>query len=281
MSDTACKPWLSCAAALTPGVAHALGTVVVGFPLDTAKTRVQVGMHTSPLRSLYSVALREGPLAVYRGATMPLASLLLKRPCEFAAFEWVNAKCGRRSGGPFFGGLVAGLIAATLGCPFGVVKVQMQTNGKAVYRNAFEACAEVWRARGPLGFYRGYSASLVMNVPGATLFLGVYGRLRETLPQSRWSTAVASAAASLGAWSCLLPVDNIRTRMQAAPIGLGAGVGPVATGWIGQMRAAAAGPSGVLGLWAGWTVVVIRAPAMSACSMLAYEQARSFADASR
>jgi len=274
-AEAACGPWIAWVAPLLPGAAHACSTVVVGYPFDTVKTRVQVGMHSSPSQCAAAILRQEGPLAFYRGAAMPLVSLLVKRPFEFAAFEALNKRFGKKTLGPVVGGCIAGIIAATLGCPFNVVKVQMQTNRKDVYRDTWQAVREVWRAGGPLGFYRGYSASLIMSVPSTTFYLGAYGYLREALPPSRWSIAAAGMAASLSMWTCLLPLDNVRTCIQAKPLK----GDQVVSSWAQQAAAIARGPRGVRGLWAGWTAVMARSPVQSACSMLAYEHARGLADA--
>merc|ERR1711957_287912 len=100
--------------------------------------------------------------ALYRGAWMPLVSLVAKRPCEFAAFEWCNKRYGKKGKGPIVGGFVAGIIAACMGCPFNVVKVQMQAHRKDIYRHTWQAVTEVWQQGGPLGFYRGFGATLIM-----------------------------------------------------------------------------------------------------------------------
>lgn len=268
--------WLSTfCVKFVPGAAHALTTVVVGSPFDTVKTRVQVGMHSSPLQCAYSTVQQEGPLALYRGAWMPLVSLMVKRPFEFAAFEWCNEKFGSKTQGPFVGGFVAGVLSSCLGCPFNVVKVQMQANRQDVYRHTFEVLTDVWQRRGPVGFYRGFGASLIMSVPSTTFYLGAYGYLREALPSSKQNTAIAGMCASLCMWSCLLPLDNIKTNIQAKPFLTGDGA---AYGWSRQLLEIVRGPRGVLGLWAGWSAVVIRAPLMSGVAMLAYEQARSTVD---
>lgn len=257
-----------------PGTAHALTTVAVGYPFDTVKTRLQVGMHKSAWDCVKSTASREGPLALYRGALMPLASLTVKRPFEFAVWEWFNSHFGGRSRGPFVGGFIAGIVSSLLGCPFNVVKVQMQTHKHDIYRHTFEACGEVWRQKGILGFYRGLHASLIMNVPSTTFYLGAYGSLREALPKSKWSTAFAGAISSLAMWTCLIPLDNVRTNIQSRSFKPDADA--VILSWREQfleiIRA-----RGVLGLWAGWTPAAMRAPIVSALAMLAYEQARSAA----
>eukprot|EP00928_Gymnodinium_smaydae_P100331 TRINITY_DN9820_c0_g1_i1.p1 TRINITY_DN9820_c0_g1~~TRINITY_DN9820_c0_g1_i1.p1 ORF type:complete len:273 (+),score=36.74 TRINITY_DN9820_c0_g1_i1:96-914(+) len=256
-----------------PGAAHAVATVAVGAPFETVKTRLQVGMYESPWACVRATVRQEGPLALYRGALMPLASLVTKRPVEFAAFEWCNAAMGDRTKGPFAGGFVAGVISALMGCPFNVVKVQMQASRKDTYKNCLEAGMDVWRSRGPLGFYRGLSASLMFSLPATTFYLGTYGSLRERLPKSAWSPAVAGVIASLSMWTVMLPLDNVRTNIQSASV---REVGrPEA--WL-AIFARLRRTRGLAGLWAGWSAVALRAPASSACSMLAYEQVRSIVD---
>mmetsp|Transcript_74342 Transcript_74342/g.205953 ORF Transcript_74342/g.205953 Transcript_74342/m.205953 type:complete len:129 (-) Transcript_74342:74-460(-) len=125
-----------------------------------------------------------------------------------------------------------------------------------------------------------------MSVPSTTFYLGTYGILREALPPSSSSTAAAGMIASLAMWTCLLPLDNVRTRIQARPLSPGApgSLGAAPSGamiavWRAEFLEVVRGPSGARGLWAGWTAVLLRAPVMSGFSMLAYERARSAAEA--
>lgn len=259
-----------------PGAAHALTTVAVGYPFDTVKTRLQVGMHKSAWDCVRATASTEGPFALYRGSLMPLASLSIKRPFEFAVWEWFNSQFGGRARGPFVGGFLAGILSSLIGCPFNVIKVQMQTHTQDVYRRSFEACYEVWRQKGVLGFYRGLNASLIMNVPSTTFYLGAYGSLREILPQSRWSTAFAGAISSLAMWTCLIPLDNVRTNIQSRSFKPDSST--MVLSWREQLLEIVRA-RGVIGLWAGWTPAAARAPIVSSFAMVAYEQARVLASA--
>jgi len=204
---------------------------------------------------------------------MPLAALVAKRPLEFAVFEWCNNYFDAKSNGPFIGGFTAGIIAAVMGCPFNVVKVQMQASNKEIYSHTFQAVLDVWKSRGFYGFYRGFHASLIMSVPSTTFYLGMYGSLREALPPSKWTPALAGIAASLSMWTMLIPLDNVRTVIQAKSFKTDEPV----VGWCVQFMQILR-TRGVKGLWSGWTPIAVRAPVTSACSMLAYEQARSWVD---
>lgn len=262
---------------LIPGAAHAVTSVSVGFPFDTVKTRMQVGMHTSTWKCFASTVKVEGPMALYRGVLPPLTSLVVKRPFEFAAFEWCNKQFGQRSKGPFIGGGVAGVLSSIIGCPFSVVKIQMQSTSEVLYKNTLEVIADVWRSKGVLGFYRGFSASLIMNMPSCTMYLGTYGTLREHLPQylpdSRFTPALAGMLASVSMWACLLPLDNVRTVMQAKSFK----TNEPAKRWATHLMEIVAS-RGIRSLWAGLPAVCLRAPIASACAMVAYEQSRSYVD---
>mmetsp|Transcript_18128 Transcript_18128/g.31798 ORF Transcript_18128/g.31798 Transcript_18128/m.31798 type:complete len:282 (+) Transcript_18128:30-875(+) len=270
LKSDSCLLWLS---PLIPGAAHAVTSVSVGAPFDMVKTRLQVGLHSSPWECVRSTVANEGMFAFYRGALMPLAALVAKRPLEFAVFEWCNKRFGAKSKGPFVGGFTAGIIAATIGCPFNVVKVQMQASRKDLYQHTFQAVMDVWRSRGLFGFYRGFQASLIMSVPSTTFYLGMYGSLREALPPSQWTPALAGIAASLSMWTVMIPLDNVRTVIQAKSFKKDEPVIRWGEQFMQIFRS-----RGLAGLWSGWTPIAMRAPVTSACSMWAYERARSLVD---
>ncbi|CAE8587444.1 unnamed protein product [Polarella glacialis] len=257
---------------LLPGAAHAVTMVAVGYPFDTVKTRLMLRLSPGMLECARDVIRTNGALGFYRGCAMPLASLVSKRPFEFAVFEWFNARFENKPGVSFLGGCIAGAIGAVAGCPFSVVRVQMQASSKEVHTNSARAILAVWNSRGLLGFYHGLGASVLMQAPYATVYLGTYGQLRETLPKSGLSTALSGGAASLMTCTLLQPLDTVRTLIQARAIGPQEKVS-----WMTQARMVVQ-ERGPLGLWAGWGPSALRSLPTSAASMLVYEKARSLCD---
>lgn len=256
---------------LVPGAAHAVTMVAVGYPFDTVKTRLMLGLHTGMISCIRSTIQTNGPFALYRGCAMPLASMMCKRPFEFAFYEWFKARFNGIPGISFIGGGIAGLIGTFVGCPFSVVRIQMQASSREVHSNCVNAIRAVWSSRGLKGFYQGISASVLMQVPYATVYLGMYGELRERLPKEAWCTAFAGGAASLTTCSLLQPFDTVRTLIQAQA------VRPKeegTTSWRDQARQVVQ-TRGVIGLWAGWRPSALRALPTSAASMLVYEKVRS------
>eukprot|EP00747_Dinoflagellata_sp_TGD_P171001 gnl/TRDRNA2_/TRDRNA2_203954_c0_seq1.p1 gnl/TRDRNA2_/TRDRNA2_203954_c0~~gnl/TRDRNA2_/TRDRNA2_203954_c0_seq1.p1 ORF type:complete len:298 (-),score=34.44 gnl/TRDRNA2_/TRDRNA2_203954_c0_seq1:50-943(-) len=258
---------------LLPGAAQAVTTITVGYPFDTVKTRLQLKIHPSVRSCLQAVvSSRDGLLSLYRGSTMPLCALTVKRPFEFLVFEAFNARFKGHRFATFGGGCLAGICAGVLGCPFNVVKVQMQSSSREVHANTWRAIAAVWSHAGPIGFFKGLQASVFMQVPFATLYLGTYGMLRERLPKTSLSTACAGGASSIITWTLLQPLDTMRTVIQSKTLRCNEPL----LGYVEQfMRVVRA--RGVLGLWAGWVPVAARSIPTSAAAMLAYEWTRSIA----
>lgn len=255
-----------------PGAAHAVTTVAVGYPFDTVKTRLQLRLHPGMLSCAKSLISTDGPSALYRGAAMPLFSLVVKRPCEFVFFEWFNSRFSGLTGVSFVGGCFAGVIGAMVGCPFTVVKIQMQAFSSQVHSNTLHAICAVWQQRGFVGFYHGLYASVLMQVPYATVYLGTYGELRERLPKTSWCTAIAGGTASLTTCTLLQPLDTARTLIQARALDQQ----QASLAW-GKQVALIVRQHGILGLWAGWGPAALRALPTSSAAMLVYERVRSLA----
>jgi len=256
-----------------PGAAYSVSLITAGYPFDTIKTRLQLRVHESMWAGARETWRQEGCTAFYRGALMPLCTLMVKRPFEFAVFEELNHRFKGKSYAPWLGGCVAGATSAFIGCPFSVVRVQMQATTRNVYGSFVHAASEIWRQRGAGGFYQGITASLYKDIPFAAMYLGTYGNLREALPKTRWTSAIAGASASLITWTLLQPLDTIKTLSQAAVLE------PQTRNWSwGRRCRSVVASHGIRGLWAGWGPVALRSAPSSAAAMTAYECTRSACD---
>eukprot|EP00434_Breviolum_minutum_P010737 symbB.v1.2.009469.t1/scaffold600.1/size182905/9 len=88
------------------------------------------------------------------------------------------------------------------------------------------------------------------------------------MPESRSPihTATAGASAALFTWAVVLPLDVLRTRVQARAM---AETGQAPSGLVSELMSVVRS-HGVKGLWAGWAPISIRAVSAS-LSMTAYE----------
>lgn len=266
------------ASKMLPGAAFACCNIFVGYPFDTVKTRLQLQLHPSSRHCLQELG-RGGPLALhsslYRGASLPLLCLLLKQPVEFAAFEcctkWAPGT------GSYCGGLLAGFVGALIACPFNMAKISMQCKpatplsgeSTTVFQSLLRTVGGGSKSQSGLAtlpaMRQAMKASIAFQIPYTTSFLGTYGTLREMMPQSSLHTAAAGASAALFTWAVVLPLDVLRTRVQARAMT----ETPAAPG-LGSELMSVVRSHGIKGLWAGWGPISLRAISASV-SMTAYE----------
>lgn len=269
------------ASKMLPGAAFACCNIFVGYPFDTVKTRLQLQLHPSSRHCLQELG-RGGAFALqsslYRGASLPLLCLLLKQPVEFAAFECCSKWAP--GSGSYCGGLLAGFMGALISCPFNMAKIWMQCKpaasrpGEAAWEPVFQSLLRVAGGSGGSAMAtlpamrQAMKASIAFQIPYTTSFLGTYGTLRDMMPESRTAlhTATAGASAALFTWAVVLPLDVLRTRVQARAM---AETGTAPNGLVSELMSVVRS-HGVKGLWAGWAPISLRAISASV-SMTAYE----------
>ena len=77
-----------------------------------------------------------------------------------------------------FAAMVAGVAAATLSAPADVFQTRMQSGSSA---SAMQCIADVWRADGPIGFFRGWSVNCLRRVPTFIVGSVIYEQVRKLL----------------------------------------------------------------------------------------------------
>lgn len=269
-----------------PGAAFACCNIFIGYPFDTVKTRLQLQLHPNSKHCLKELG-RGGPLALrsslYRGASLPLFALVCKQPFEFAAFEYCSARWPGGFGATYLGGLLAGSVGALIACPFNVAKIFIQAQAAgSPQASVSESLLRICGCGGGAGASSGaaanfaafpamkeaFKASVVFQVPFTTAFLGTYGAIREQLPRNSLCTATAGASAALFTWAVVLPLDVLRTRVQASAMAAVETGRPPKT-LVGEFMSVMKS-QGARGLWTGWGPISIRAITAS-ISMSAYE----------
>lgn len=133
-------------------------SIVTMYPVDTLKTRIQMG------KSAGGVGLG----ALYKGVGGSLFGQVPYGVLTFGSYEiYKQALLDRFAGAP--SALLVAL-AAVLGdvtgsgwlCPSEVVKQQLQAG---MHADTWSAVRNIWRDRGVAGFYQGYAGGLARDVP--------------------------------------------------------------------------------------------------------------------
>ena len=109
-------------------------------------------------------------------------------------------------------GALARIWAVTIVSPLELIRTKMQSQKMAFYQ-VRQALAVTMESQGVLGLWRGYSATLLRDVPFSALYWPCYEFLRPER-YNFFETFLAGATAGTVASAVTLPMDVVKTRLQ-------------------------------------------------------------------
>ncbi|KAF1984706.1 mitochondrial carrier [Aulographum hederae CBS 113979] len=221
------------------GAVAGVSEILVMYPLDVVKTRVQLQTGKEVGEEAYNgmvdcfrkIIKNEGASRLYRGITAPILMEAPKRATKFAANdEW--GKVYRN----FFGvtkmnqslsiltGASAGATEAVVVVPFELVKIRLQDKAQAhKYNGMLDCVAKVIKNEGPLALYQGLESTAWRHILWNAGYFGCIFQVRSLLPtakdkQSQVLNDLFSGAIG-GTVGTILntPMDVIKSRIQNSP----------------------------------------------------------------
>lgn len=260
-----------------PGASAGFTGVLVGYPLDTIKVRMQTGYYPHMWECINKTYINEGAKAFYRGATVPFISITIKRSYQYYLFNYFQ-KLDNESlviktiQNPVISGMMSGVLGTPLGCPMHIIKIRMQNSDVNVHRNLRHCINHIYNSRGISGFFEGFKVNMFKDCLFGGLYLGTMGYLSncqtnhqlyfDTHPyQANIISLFKGGIAGCVTWTILFPIDTIKTTIQS---GLGFNV------FINNVNTL-----GPLYMWRGLKPVIIRTFPASALSMLIYDKVYS------
>ncbi|XP_046545252.1 solute carrier family 25 member 45-like isoform X2 [Haliotis rubra] len=129
-------------------------------------------------------------------------------------------------------GCVAGAAQLPLSCPVDTLKIVLQSQipqgdkldaHKKFNRGPTTAAMDIIRLRGIQGLYRGLSAQALRDIPVSGIFMMTYELLTHTTTSvmptvpSQVINFFSGGLSGIISWSCILPVDVVKSRIQADP----------------------------------------------------------------
>lgn len=152
--------WKEGLAALITGALYGVTNAVVGHPLDTIKTKMQVQSiykEMTMFQSCKFLYCTEGVIGFFRGVIPPILGGSVYRSLQFAAFEAVYTKLGNynlfttpipNTAGLepriLVGAFASGTIRTIIECPFEYSKVQRQTGQVWKLKNMYQGSKILW-----------------------------------------------------------------------------------------------------------------------------------------
>lgn len=205
---------------------------LMGHPADVVKVRM---MNSTEYSSMLDCTVRtwrgEGLMGFTRGFVPPVISQMAYQSVVFASFHVAlkgltdQPEKTAPLSSVFWAGCAAGAATITVTTPSELIKIRLQltTTGREQPLRDMMVCGRaIYRTEGMGGLFRGWFPTLVRDTPSGGLYFLVYHgcqRWLDRLSPFKGSDAgrelVAGGLAGMLSWGSIIPLDVIKTRMQA------------------------------------------------------------------
>ncbi|KAI0477356.1 mitochondrial 2-oxodicarboxylate carrier 1 [Xylariaceae sp. FL0804] len=221
------------------GAIAGVSEILVMYPLDVVKTRVQLQTNTATGADAYNgmldcfrkIVKNEGFSRLYRGISAPILMEAPKRATKFAANdEW--GKVYRKAFGvekmtqslSILTGATAGATESLVVVPFELVKIRLQDRASAgKYNGMMDVVAKTIKNEGILAMYNGLESTMWRHVLWNAGYFGCIFQVRGLLPKAETKKAQVTndlvAGAIGGTVGTILntPMDVVKSRIQNSP----------------------------------------------------------------
>ncbi|KAI9801005.1 MAG: Mitochondrial 2-oxodicarboxylate carrier 2 [Sarcosagium campestre] len=221
------------------GAVAGVSEILVMYPLDVVKTRVQLQQGKGAGEEGYNgmvdcfrkIIKNEGFSRLYRGISAPILMEAPKRATKFAA----NDEWGKVYRNLFntpqmnqqlsiLTGATAGATEAFVVVPFELIKIRLQdraSGGK--YSGMTDAFFKIVKQEGPLAMYNGLESTLWRHILWNAGYFGCIFQVRSLMPKAENKTQQMRndllSGATGGTFGTILntPMDVVKSRIQNSP----------------------------------------------------------------
>nr|CAG8454956.1 11958_t:CDS:2 [Entrophospora candida] len=153
--------------------------VVVGFPFDTIKVRLQTDSqkYKTAINCLKMTIRQETALGLYKGSSSPMLGNAISNAILFSTNKKFRGMFN--DGDPTHSltlneiakaGALTGVVMSLVNCPIELLKVKLQTQydqpaANKKYTSVFHAASSIYNQNNIKGLYRGITATVIRDVP--------------------------------------------------------------------------------------------------------------------
>ncbi|KAM8725531.1 solute carrier family 25 member 47-A isoform 1-T1 [Acanthopagrus schlegelii] len=211
--------------------------VVVGYPLDTVKVRIQTQKQFSGIWQCVATTFsKEGAHGFFKGMSLPLTTVTLTSSMSFGTYRnclQCLSQVRRGGSGPntklevFLSGMAGGIAQTSVMCPGDLVKVRLQcqteskrSGAKPKYHGPVHCLLSIIKEEGVRGLYRGVLPLMLRDGPSLATYFLTYATVCEMLTSSGkkkpdWGAVMlAGGIAGIAGWTLGTPMDVIKARLQ-------------------------------------------------------------------
>ena len=242
-----------------PGYLQGISRVLVSHPFDY----VRIYLQTNKSKSISDFFKNNSYKNLYRGVSIPLMIVPIDRAIQFKSYEYLNLHYN-----PFVSGAIRGMISSIFSLPSNFICnnfILKQNNiklGKFIYN---EIKLNEIKLNEIKKLLFGYKPELVRSILGSSIYLGVYGTMRNRFGNDSTQSVINGAVAGISVWTLTYPIETIKVEQQTK--------NNISMKDIYNHRIK---KYGVLNLWKGILPVYIRTIPSSVIGMYVYEKSRNF-----
>ncbi|RDW71993.1 hypothetical protein BP5796_08027 [Coleophoma crateriformis] len=221
------------------GAVAGVSEILVMYPLDVVKTRVQLQTGTGTGADHYNgmvdcfrkIIKNEGFSRLYRGIEAPILMEAPKRATKFAANDaWGKfyrdlfgmAKMNQSLS--ILTGATAGATEAFVVVPFELIKIRLQDRASAgKYTGMIDCVVKTVKAEGPLALYNGLESTMWRHILWNAGYFGCIFQVRALLPKAENKSSQMGydllSGATGGTIGTIIntPMDVVKSRIQNSP----------------------------------------------------------------
>ena len=204
-----------------------------GHPLDTIKTRMMQdsGRYRGNLDCALNTLRNEGIRGFWKGLGPPMASIAVYQAVIFAAFSvslpvFTDKPEETAELTPLFlAGCVAGLATVPITTPTDLIKIrlQLQTEASGRYKGPIDCVTSIIRKEGLKGMFRGGWVTACRDSYSSGLYFVSYHQSKRLLAPFDLllpNELISGGIAGICAWGSIIPLDVIKTRVQAGNLSI-------------------------------------------------------------
>jgi solute carrier family 25 (mitochondrial glutamate transporter), member 18/22 len=198
--------------------------VTTTFPLDLAKTRLQnqnklVGnqqIYKNLFQVLGGIYQKEGVRSWYKGFSVNFGMISFEKAIKLSFNDYFRTYLTSKDGilsvpSQVVAGGLAGFFQSVVTTPMELLKIKMQVGETNVISSTL-------KNGGVLSFYRGWSATLIRDIPFSCFYFPIYATLKEYKPLGGgpWWNFTSGLLGGASAGLFVTPFDVVKTRLQAS-----------------------------------------------------------------
>ena len=233
-----------------PGFCQGISRVLVSHPFDYVRLYLQ----TNKSSSFKDFFKKNKVSTLYRGVGVPIVTVPIDRAIQFRVYEYLN----KLELSPFLSGSLCGVISTFFTLPSSficnnyILKKEEKKLGNFVRRII----------KNPKQLYNGFKPEIFRSTLGTSVYLGSYGKMRETYGNDLKQSIINGAIAGWAVWTVSYPIETIKVEQQ------------LKNRKIKDILKYRISNFGVLNLWKGISPVYVRTLPSSVIGMVVYEEVK-------